>query len=65
MKRYIAKATCWFDTGTEADLIEDYRPDVQAGVFFGMKDGKLAHQICNFQEFKITLVRLKKEEEAE
>ena len=62
MKRYIAKSHSWFDEGTEADLIDDYRPDVQAGVFYGMKNGHLTYQTCNFDEFKITTLRLKEEE---
>ena len=62
MRRYIAKAHSWFDEGTEADLIEDYRPDVQAGVFFGMKDGHLKHQLCNFDEFKVIVVKIEKDD---
>ena len=58
MKRYIAKSDCWFDQDTEADLIDDYRPEVQSGLFFGMKDGHLTYQICNFDEFKIVYLKV-------
>ena len=52
-KSYIAKPKTWFDAGTEADLVDDYRPEFNSGVFYGWKDGKKEYQVCEFKEFKI------------
>jgi hypothetical protein len=49
--RYISDGT-WFDMGTEAKLLDDYRPDLNAGLFLGIKDGKPDEEICGFDEFE-------------
>lgn len=51
MKRYISDGT-WFDKGTEATLIDDYRPQMPSGLFSGLKDGKPDEEICGFDEFQ-------------
>jgi hypothetical protein len=51
--RYISKGE-WFDTGTEATLLVDCRPDgLQMGIFLGVKDGKPDEEDCTFDEFDI------------
>lgn len=42
----------WFDKGTEALLIDDYRPDViPSGLFKGVRNGKFDEEVCGFDEF--------------
>jgi hypothetical protein len=55
MKKYISKKDEWFDEGTEAQLIDDYMGSIMdgAGLFRGIKDGKLDEEICLFEEFDI------------
>lgn len=64
MKRikYVAKPDEWFDEGTEVKLIDDYRadssmyfggPSMNAGLFEGLKDGKVDQEVCSFDEFDI------------
>lgn len=44
--KYIAKKDSWFDEGEEIELIDDYRPDMDCGLFKGPKtvDSKSNHQ---------------------
>jgi len=60
--KYIAKPDEWFDVGTEVQLIDDYRassamyfggPEMNAGLFEGLKDGKIDQEVCSFDEFDI------------
>ena len=49
--RYVSDGT-WFDVGTEAELVDDYRVDgLNAGLFKGIRGGKLDEEICTFDEF--------------
>lgn len=42
----------WFDEGTEALLIDDYRPDgIASGLFEGIRKGELDEEVCGFDEF--------------
>ena len=54
MPRYISKGE-WFDKGTEAELIDDYRGwnSLEAGLFEGVREGKPDQEVCNFDEFDI------------
>jgi hypothetical protein len=55
MKHYFSDGT-WFDKGTEAHLIDDYRgPDVSydAGLFRGRRKGKWDEEVCGFEEFRM------------
>lgn len=52
MDKYISKGD-WFDIGTEVELIDDYRPIINSGLFCGFRKGKLDEEICSFTEFKI------------
>ncbi len=55
MNVYTTKPNTWFDEGTQAILIDDYRYyNVDIGLFEGLKDGKPDEEICSFDEFKIT-----------
>ncbi len=45
----------WFDAGTEAKLIDDYRLEktpIDCGLFEGTKDGKIDQEVCPFDEFE-------------
>ena len=48
---YIAKPDTWFDVGTDAILIDDYRPQIDSGLFRGIKDGHPDEEVCGFDEF--------------
>lgn len=51
---YITRPDEWFDTGTEVELVDDYRPDgLNCGLFRGYRNGKLDEEICPFDEFNI------------
>ena len=55
---YIALPGFFFDPGTEADLVEDFREDgANAGMFLGFKNGKLTELCCEFTEFEVKIVR--------
>ena len=49
---YVVKKDTWFDAGTRAKLIADCRPQINSGVFEGIKDGKLDEELCEFEEFE-------------
>lgn len=58
--KYIAKPDEWFDEGTEVKLIDDYRSSsamyfggasMNAGLFEGLRDGKVDQEVCSFDEF--------------
>lgn len=62
--KYRAKSNTWFDEGTEVKLIDDYRPQWNAGLFEGIRtcenplseNRKLGEkyfdgEVCNFDEF--------------
>ena len=52
--KYISNGE-WFDKGTEAILIDDYRNEVNgynAGLFSGTRDGSEDEEICSFDEFE-------------
>lgn len=49
---YIALPDTWFDAGTVAELIDDYRGDgFDFGLFRGIRDGQLDEEVCLFSEF--------------
>jgi hypothetical protein len=48
--RYISTGE-WYDAGTEAYLLDDYRPQGDCGLFIGIKDGKVDEEVCAFDEF--------------
>lgn len=52
MIKYISNGD-WFDKDTIVELIDDYRPSMPCGLFYGLKDGKLDEEVCNFNEFTI------------
>lgn len=57
MRRFIARPATFFDSGTEADLIEDYRSDGSySGLFYGRRDGKWLQAVCRFSEFTVKYV---------
>ena len=49
--KYVAKPETWFDAGTVVELIDDYRPDINCGLFRGYRNGKLDEEVCPFDEF--------------
>ena len=63
--KYIAKENTWFKAGMEVELIDDYRPYMDAGLFRGIRvtENPLAEggypqgieredeEICGFDEF--------------
>lgn len=49
--RYIAKDGGWFDTGTEAILIDDY--GFGSGLFRGTKNGQPDEEVCAMDEFEV------------
>lgn len=51
--KYIAKIDTWYDQGTEVELLDDFRPLVDSGIFCGYRKGKLDEEICSFGEFEI------------
>ena len=53
MKIYIAKSQTWFDENSKVELIDDYRPQINAGLFCGFRKNKEDEEICNFDEFII------------
>lgn len=56
MIRYISKGD-WFIEGTEATLIDDYRPQINAGLFSGKRRNSPKgtvyddEEVCSFDEF--------------
>lgn len=59
MTKYISKGE-WFDAGTEAVLLDDYRKREymggsiwNAGLFEGYRNGHPDQEICTFDEFEI------------
>jgi hypothetical protein len=50
--KYISKGE-WFDTDTEAVLIDDYRPNngPNSGLFRGYRNGQIDEEVCSFDEF--------------
>lgn len=68
MSKYIAKNGTWFVAGTECILIDDYRPQMNSGLFSGRcvrdweEDGNfytgiqpdgVDEEVCGFDEFDI------------
>ena len=49
---YTAKVNTWFDSGTEVKLIDDYRPETNAGLFLGLRKGHQDEEVCPFDEFE-------------
>ena len=49
--KYIPKPDTWFDGSVEVDLVDDYRPDINSGLFCGLHNGKLDEEVCSFDEF--------------
>lgn len=52
-QKFITKENCWFDKGTLAILIDDYRPFITSGLFSGFHEGRLDEEICSFDEFEL------------
>lgn len=53
MIHYISDGT-WFDEGTEATLIDDYRMEgLNSGLFVGALLGNIDEEVCGFDEFVI------------
>jgi hypothetical protein len=53
MMRYFAKPNEWYDPFFEVELVDDYRPDNwNAGLFRGLRNGKVDEEICPFEEFE-------------
>ena len=50
---YVAKPETWFDAGTVAVLVDDYRPNMEAGLFCGIRDGQIDEEVCAFEEFYV------------
>jgi hypothetical protein len=51
--KYIALLNTWFDVGTIAELIDDYRADgLDSGLFSGWRNGRADEEICGFDEFE-------------
>lgn len=48
---YISDGT-WFDKGTIVELIDDYRPNFNCGLFLGFRKGELDEEVCCFSEFE-------------
>ena len=48
----VAKQGTWFDAGTVVELVDDYRPQMNAGLFRGLKDGKMDEEVCSWEEFE-------------
>lgn len=46
----------WFDLGTEAVLLNDYRPatkgKLNSGLFRGYRNGLVDEEVCTFDEFE-------------
>ncbi len=66
MKKYISDGT-WFDKGSQATLIDDYRPQLEAGLFEGIRtcenplsegnrhtvgEKYIDQEVCGFDEFE-------------
>jgi len=58
MKKYLVKNgssqedEAWFNPGTIARLIDDYRGKMDAGLFIGYRNGLIDEEVCNFDEFE-------------
>jgi len=52
-EQYTAKSGCWFDSETPTKLIDDYRPQMDSGLFRGIRSGSEEEdeEICGFDEF--------------
>ena len=63
---YIAKENTWFDAGSICVLIDDFRPGMNSGVFYGWRtcenpaaEGRLfgerflKEEVCMFDEFDV------------
>ena len=53
MSIYISKPGEWFDAYSAVQLIDDYRPAINAGLFFGKHNGQDDEEVCSFDEFII------------
>ena len=56
-KIFVAKKDTWFKRGTITVLIDDYRPDLNSGLFVGTRspengEESLDEEICGFEEFE-------------
>ena len=51
-KNYYISDGTWFDEGSLVKLIDDYRPQLDSGLFEGLRDGKMDQEICGFDEMK-------------
>lgn len=65
--KFISDGT-WFDKGAEVECIDDYRPELNSGLFKGWRTCKnplaenrelnekyLDEEICSFEEFEVKL----------
>ena len=63
--KYISDGT-WFDKGSEIDLIDDYRPELNSGLFKGWRtcqkdiaenrkigERYIDEEICSFDKFEV------------
>jgi len=51
IKYYKSKGE-WFDKDSPARLIDDYRPNMNAGLFIGYHKDELDEEACSFDEFE-------------
>ena len=65
MTAYIAKPNTWFKEGTEVQLLADFRPKMNGGIFLGKRVSEgdsekhpngeeyIDEEDCNFDEFEV------------
>ena len=65
MVRYIANPDTWFDAGTECELVADGRPQMNIGIFRGLRTSEGSPELhpfgeqyideedCSFDEFEV------------
>ena len=58
---YIALPNSSFEENEVVDLIRDFRPEVNCGLFYGLCNGEMEELMCDFNEFDV----LDLEEESE
>lgn len=51
--RFFATRLGWFDADYEVELVDDYSPFMEAGLFCGLRNWQVDEEICSLDEFVI------------
>ena len=51
--KYVSRGD-WFDKDTEVELLVDFRPSCDCGLFSGIRNGEEDEETCPFDEFYLS-----------